>query len=115
MDIDNTFYDEASEDFNSNEKNKLARNAVTATKLEEIIVNRDLIQKHNRIFSNFIKIKTQPSNQKRSGRCWLFALCNMLRLKMIKAYNLPEPSDFEFSQSYLFFFDVIEKSNFFLN
>ena len=34
---------------------------------------------------------------------------------MIKAYNLPEPSDFEFSQSYLFFFDVIEKSNFFLN
>jgi bleomycin hydrolase len=115
MEIDNTFYDEASEDFNSNEKNKLARNAVTTTNLEDIIVNRELIQKHNRIFSNYIKIKTQPSNQRRSGRCWLFALCNMLRLKMIKAYKLPEPSDFEFSQSYLFFYDIIEKSNFFLN
>ena len=115
MDIDNKFYEEASKNFNSDEKNKLARNAVTATKLEDIILNRELVQKHNRVFSNYIKIKTLPSNQKRSGRCWLFALCNMMRLKMIKAYKLHEPSDFELSPSYLFFFDVIEKSNFFLN
>ena len=115
MELSKSFYEYASEKFNSDEKNKLARNAVTATKLDDIIINRELIQKHNRIFSNFIKIKTLPSNQKRSGRCWLFALCNMLRLKIIKEYKLPQPSDFELSQSFLFFYDIIEKSNFFLN
>ena len=31
-------------------KINLARNAVTSTKLDDIIVNRELIQKHNRIF-----------------------------------------------------------------
>ena len=115
MELSKSFYEEASEKFNNDDKNKLARNAVTATKLDDIIVNRELIQKHNRIFSNFIKIKTLPSNQKRSGRCWLFALCNMLRLKIIKQCKLPQPSDFELSQSFLFFYDVIEKSNYFLN
>jgi len=39
----------------------------------------------------------------------------MLRLKIIKAYKLPQPSDFELSPSFLFFYDIIEKSNFFLN
>ena len=115
MELTKSFYEDASEKFNSDEKNKLARNAVTTTKLDDIIVNRELIQQHNRLFSNFIKIKTLPSNQKRSGRCWLFALCNMLRLKIIKEFKLPQPSDFELSQSFLFFYDVIEKSNFFLN
>jgi aminopeptidase C len=39
----------------------------------------------------------------------------MLRLKIIKEFKLPQPSDFELSQSFLFFYDVIEKSNYFLN
>ena len=53
MELNSEFYENASKKFNSDEKNKLARNAVTATKLEDIVVNRDLIQTHNRIFSNY--------------------------------------------------------------
>lgn len=52
------------------------------------------------------------TNQKNSGRCWIFACLNVIRLPFIKFHNL---EDFEFSQGYLFFWDKIERCNFFLN
>ncbi len=45
------------------------------------------------------------------GRCWLFTGLNVLRAKMIREYDLPE---FEFSQNYCSFYDLLEKSNLFL-
>ncbi|KAK0556950.1 bleomycin hydrolase [Tilletia horrida] len=50
-------------------------------------------------------------NQRSSGRCWLFALTNCIRLEVIKKFDLPE---FELSQSYLHWWDKLEKSNYFL-
>lgn len=52
------------------------------------------------------------SNQKNSGRCWLFATLNVMRIPFAKSLNI---EDFEFSQSYLFFWDKIERCNYFLN
>lgn len=52
------------------------------------------------------------TNQKSSGRCWLFAALNVIRLPFIKQLNL---EDFEFSQLYLFFWDKIERCNFVLH
>jgi bleomycin hydrolase len=49
--------------------------------------------------------------QKRSGRCWMFSGLNVLRYEVIHRWNL---KDFEFSESYLFFYDKLEKSNYFL-
>ena len=43
----------------------------------------------------------------------MFALCNVIRLGMMKKYNLP--NDFELSQSFLFFYDKLERGNYFLN
>ena len=51
------------------------------------------------------------TNQKSSGRCWLFAATNVFRVAIMKRYNLKE---FELSQSYLFYWDKLEKSNWFL-
>ena len=51
------------------------------------------------------------TNQKSSGRCWLFATMNCARLTFAKKYNVDE---FQFSQSYLFFWDKLEKANFYL-
>ena len=112
MDINSQKLELYSKLFNTSEKNKLARNAVTSSKLSNILLNREKAQKHNRIFSNEIKVKTLPSEQKFSGRCWLFAACNMMRLKMNAKYGF---DDFEFSQSYLAFYDKLERSNFFLS
>lgn len=51
------------------------------------------------------------TNQRSSGRCWLFASTNVFRIAIMKKYNLDA---FELSQAYLFFWDKLEKSNFFL-
>ena len=51
------------------------------------------------------------TQQGSSGRCWLFAATNVLRVAIMKRYNLKE---FELSQSYLFFWDKLEKANWFL-
>jgi bleomycin hydrolase len=57
-------------------------------------------------------VKTKGiTDQKSSGRCWLFTGLNVLRAKMIDKYELP---GMEFSQSYLFFYDQLEKANLFL-
>ena len=59
-----------------------------------------------------IEIPTLPvTNQKHSGRCWLFASLNVLREKIAKAKNLDQ---FELSQSYAAFWDKFERANYFL-
>jgi bleomycin hydrolase len=61
-------------------------------------------------FSN--EIKTLPvTNQKASGRCWLFAGLNVLRTHIAKKYNL---QNFELSQNYTAFYDKFEKINYFI-
>lgn len=52
------------------------------------------------------------THQKSSGRCWLFAALNVIRLPFAKKLNI---DDFEFSQNYLFFWDKIERCNFALH
>ena len=54
--------------------------------------------------------KTPCSNQKSSGRCWIFAALNMIRRQVIVEKKLPE--SFEFSQSYVFFYDKLERMNY---
>ena len=54
---------------------------------------------------------TPVTNQRSSGRCWLFASTNVFRVGLIKKYKL---SGFELSQAYLFFWDKLEKANWFL-
>ena len=55
-------------------------------------------------------IKTLPvTNQKKTGRCWIFAALNVLREIIAKKLNLKE---FELSQSYISLFDKIEKINY---
>ena len=63
---------------------------------------------------NFSHVVTNKgiTDQKQSGRCWMFSGFNVLRNKMIQEYNL---GAFELSENYLFFYDQLEKSNMFLS
>ena len=85
-------------------------NAITNNDIKNLALNRDIVRSNNDIFSH--KIKTHGvTNQKSSGRCWLFAGLNILRPKVIEKYKL---SKFEFSENYLSFWDKMEKANSFL-
>ena len=86
------------------------QNAVTGNDAKKLAVNRDILWEHNDIFNH--KVKTKGiTDQEISGRCWMFAGLNMLRPLVIEKYKL---DDFEFSESYLAFWDKLEKANFFL-
>ncbi len=59
-----------------------------------------------------IELKTRGVTwQQKSGRCWLYAVLNILRERMSEACNLDK---FELSANYLSFYDKLEKANNFL-
>ncbi|MFZ5981882.1 MAG: aminopeptidase C [Candidatus Zixiibacteriota bacterium] len=86
------------------------RNAVAANNINNLALNREKLLGCDNLFN--IKLETTGiTNQKSSGRCWMFAGVNVLSPLVKEKLNL---SDFEFSHSYLAFFDRLEKANIFL-
>ena len=89
---------------------KAIKNALAATSIATLAVNGENLAMCDTHFSH--KVKTKGiTDQKSSGRCWLFTGLNVLRAKMIDKYNL---ASMEFSQNYCSFYDLLEKSNLFL-
>lgn len=89
---------------------KAIKNALAATSVASIALNQDNQTEKNTYFSNSVPSKG-ITDQKSSGRCWLFTGMNVLRSQMINEQSL---TGMEFSQNYLFFYDQLEKSNLFL-
>lgn len=52
------------------------------------------------------------SDQKQSGRCWMFAALNTMNHRLMNNFKVAD--DFELSQNYINFWDKFEKSNYFL-
>lgn len=102
-------------DFNAqtNTVQHVAKNAITHTSLSKALINPSRADKLHTAFSDELDINTKISDQKSSGRCWLFSFLNVLRAHTVHKYDLD--SSFEFSQNYLFFWDQFEKSNYFLH
>ncbi len=96
--------------FTSVPKNLLSLNAVTKNPVHSVALNRAVLTRTNHTFSH--KLPThKATEQKKSGRCWLFAGLNVLRNEAIKNLNI---KNFELSQSYMMFWDKLEKANYFL-
>jgi bleomycin hydrolase len=97
-------------DFNANPAYKLAQNAVTRTSLDDVAISRDVINSSDHFLSVMLD-DWKVTNQEHSGRCWLFAGLNLLRVGAMKQMGLKE---FEFSQNFAMFWDKIERANYFL-
>lgn len=89
---------------------RAAMNALARNPVDELAVDAQAKARFDGLFSDKVKAKG-ITNQKRSGRCWLFAALNTMRPVMIAKYEL---KGFEFSYNYLFFYDKLEKANTFL-
>lgn len=86
------------------------QNAITHNDIKKLAETRENEGAVNHYFSN--KVSTNGiTNQKSSGRCWLYTGQNTLRPLVQEKYNL---ADFEFSQTFNFFWDQFEKANLFL-
>lgn len=86
------------------------KNGLATSDIRTFALNQDNQTELNTYFSNSVPSKG-ITDQKSSGRCWLFTGLNVLRSQLINSKKLEE---LEFSQVYLFFYDQLEKSNLFL-
>lgn len=98
------------ESYQQNTHQKAIRRALAKNPMDSIAYVTEAEQ--NTQFRFSIDIETLPvTNQKASGRCWLFAGLNIVRELVAKKYQL---KDFELSQNYQAFWDKFEKINYFL-
>ena len=99
-----------SKDFQGDRAARIASNASVKAGFLEAAADYAALQKQAHTFSVSLK-QGAITNQKSSGRCWLFSALNTLRYEMMHRYDL---ENFELSQNYLFFYDKLERSNYFL-
>ncbi|KAF7594938.1 hypothetical protein BBP40_007746 [Aspergillus hancockii] len=100
------------EDLLSNSKNRLAILSFATTPYSQVLANQSAVRFDSQVFNVKIPLEGAPiTNQRSSGRCWLFASTNVFRVPLMKKYHLKE---FELSQAYLYYWDKIEKANWFL-
>lgn len=96
--------------FRANASYRIVQNAVTQTSVDDIALNRDIATAVDHSFSTTLDTWS-VTNQKKSGRCWMFAGLNLFRPGTMDKMHL---KDFEFSQNYHLFWDKLEKANYFL-
>ena len=99
-----------SQSYTGSAEQRAVKNALASNSIATLAINADNLAMCDTHFSHRVKTKG-ITDQKSSGRCWLFTGLNVLRAKMIEKYDLPA---MEFSQNYNSFYDLLEKSNLFL-
>ncbi len=92
-------------------ENTALQNAITHNDIRKLAKDRGNEGKVNHFFNHKVTDALATTNQKSSGRCWLFTSLNTLRPIVTRKYNL---ADFEFSENYNFFWDQFEKANLFM-
>ena len=83
------------------------RNALAANSIDALAKN----QQNAGALDTYFNIETKKqsiTNQKSSGRCWMFSGMNVLRANFAKRTDSLKVT---FSQDYLFFYDQLEKAN----
>ncbi len=98
------------EQFSASARNRIAMNATVKNGIQEAATAVAAPREDRFQFSVELK-QGKITNQKQSGRCWMFAALNTMRCRVMKKLNL---EDFELSQAYPLFFDKLEKANYFL-
>jgi bleomycin hydrolase len=86
--------------------NRAIANAIAANSIDALAKNHQ----NARAFDTYFSIETPKqsiTDQKSSGRCWMFSGLNVLRSNLAQRDSV----NMEFSQAYLFFWDQLEKAN----
>ena len=108
--LEQDFTDKLYAAYEANPKFAAMENAISHNGLLASLEKRSAAVENTPVFSLDLT-KDKVSDQKASGRCWMFAALNTFRHKMIAGFQL---EDFELSQAHTFFWDKYEKSNWFL-
>lgn len=108
--VTNADVDRLRKEFATDPTAKLLQNALTTSELKDVALDHDVVMATDTTMSHQLD-DWKVTNQKKSGRCWLFAGLNMFRVGAAAKLNV---KDFEFSQNHAMFFDKLERANYFL-
>lgn len=93
-------------------KNQLGLSALSTNNINTLLEKQSAVLHDTQTFNLTIPHEGLPvTNQRSSGRCWIFAACNTFRIAIMQKHDIQA---FELSQAYLFFWDKVEKANYFL-
>ena len=99
-----------SDRFESYRTNRVAMHAVTNNGVLPAALDQSVRRRAAHHFSLDLN-QGEITDQKQTGRCWMFAATNCMRYQLIHKLGL---KTFELSQNYPLFFDKLEKCNYFL-
>lgn len=108
--ISETLIESMERNFETDPLNRMRQNALAESEITKLALNQRVMMGVDRNFSTRLD-DWDVTNQKKSGRCWLFSAVNLLRVDVLKKLDM---KDFEFSQNWLLFWDKFEKANYFL-
>ncbi len=109
--ISNEFLTKAEQAYSHN-PSRIVAGSVIQNGIDAAARNQQSLVQMQQVFSDEIDT-LDITNQKKSGRCWIFAGMNVLRYHMNKTLGFKD-KNFQLSQPYLMFFDKLEKANYFL-
>ncbi len=109
-DLDAAQLERLAKEFDADPANRLLQNALTRTKVDEVALDHRVAVSLDRSVSHQLD-DWAVTNQEKSGRCWMFAGLNLLRVGAAATLGV---KDFEFSQAFVQFWDRLEKANFWL-
>ncbi|WP_406618195.1 aminopeptidase C [Mycoplasmopsis lipophila] len=107
MNIDKNLLENFAKKYAKDKTNLIIQNAVAKVGPNEVSFNNEVLRNHSFQFSVETK-KAGITNQKKSGRCWIFATFNVMKTKILESLKVEE---FEFSQNFIHFYDKLEKAN----
>ena len=111
QDISKPALDQIRAGFKKDAYTKAMQNALSSNDISKLAWNRANVGTTDHLFTYRVDV-SGITDQKSSGRCWMFSSLNLFRPGVMKKFNT---SEFEFSESYLYFYDLLEKANLFLN
>lgn len=108
--ISDAMLNQIKQSYEGTSADKALRNAIGNNDIRKLALNQENLAGMDTHFS--VKVNSKGiTDQKSSGRCWLFTGLNVMRAKAIGKYGF---QSFEFSEIYPFFWDQLEKANLFL-
>lgn len=108
--ITSTMLRQIQQSYQGTPSDKALRNAIGNNDIRKLALNQENLKGMDTHFS--VKVNSKGiTDQKSSGRCWLFTGLNVMRAKALARNGF---QSFEFSQTYPFFWDQLEKANLFL-
>jgi bleomycin hydrolase len=107
--LDDAVLDDLRAAFAANPSHRVAQNALARTSVDDVALNRRVVTTTDHTFSTVLD-DWHVTDQKQTGRCWMFAGLNLLRSSARRTMGL---KDFEFSQNHVMFWDKVERANYF--